>query len=1115
MNPSRRWRAVWTLSSSVTLLLVALVLTPAPAQSEIPPGPSAAAPRTARTLPADQPFASYWFPNDLLTWSPATDPDAPYNRSHTPLRDRFLNAIQVNPHARAGEARICPLDIFWATSGNPSQGALDVNYFAFNYWQYVDQLVFWGGSAGEGLILAPNPGVIDAGHRNGVPVLGTIFFPPGAYGGNIQWVYDLVQQDGDTFPVADKLIEAAEYYGFDGYFVNQETGGGDAALASQLIAFMEYYQAHSDLQLMWYDAMIESGAVAWQEQLNSLNDGFFQDGDVLVSESMFLDFGWSASDLTSSRSYARSLGRSEFDLFAGVDVQANGYNTPVNWSAVFPEGLPHVTSLGLYVPSWTYHSSMGLTDFYARANRFWVGANRDPSNTTTTSAWKGLAHYVPAQSVINDYPFVTNFCTGQGIGYYVDGEKLSPADWSPDGWNNLSLQDLLPTWRWVVESAGTPLYPELDWTDAYYGGNCLKLSGALLADNLVKLYKTDLPVSAATSARIVFKTGKLGPTQMRLALALASDPATFVTYDVGSTTSVGWNTQEIDLGGLSGERILAVGLRFVGNGSQSYSMKIGRIALEDGALAPPDPPSNVAIERRTDEDGFVTLRLRWDHSPSSTVHYNVYRRNPDESLTYLGGTPNNAYFVPEVPYVTGDSLVTIEVEAVGPDFVPSTHALTTFLWNPLPDPASDPDPADGAEDVPRNPRLSWTPGAHAVSHDVYFGSSSPPAFVRNQTAALFQPGDLDARTTYYWRIDEVNDLGTATGPEWSFTTGTAYIDTTAFALDFDGGDDRVDCGNDASLRLTGTGITLEALIRADSWKPNVWEGSIVNKEQNGTGADNGYMLRAGDDGRLSFNLGSGSWHEIVSPAGEMSTGTFYHVAGTYDGATMRLYIDGSEVASAPASFSLADANVNLLIGDSQSNPTRVFDGVIDEVRIWNRPRSREQLALFMNRELPSIYYDSPDSGLVGYWRLNEGTGQLAADLTPFGNDGRLGTTAGSDDADPAWVLVQDFPTGVDDHPGTDASAKPPFTLGPSLPNPFRAETRIRFDLPQTAPVTVIIYDLQGRRVRTLLAGRAAGGPHALTWDGRDDGGNAAASGVYLCRVSSQGREQTRKLLRLR
>jgi len=61
------------------------------------------------TLPG-QPFASYWHPSTLLAWSPATDPDAPYNRSNVPLSGRFSDSFQnVNAHAHAGEARVMPL----------------------------------------------------------------------------------------------------------------------------------------------------------------------------------------------------------------------------------------------------------------------------------------------------------------------------------------------------------------------------------------------------------------------------------------------------------------------------------------------------------------------------------------------------------------------------------------------------------------------------------------------------------------------------------------------------------------------------------------------------------------------------------------------------------------------------------------------------------------------------------------------------------------------------------------------------------------------------------------------------------------------------------------------
>ena len=118
---------------------------------------------------SDQPFASYWFPLEILDWSPSSDPDAPYNRSGVSLKNKFVDSITVvNPNARVNEARVNPLSAFAPTSDNPSQGSLNINYYTFSYWQYVDELVFWGGSAGEGFILAPNPTIIDAAHRNGV-----------------------------------------------------------------------------------------------------------------------------------------------------------------------------------------------------------------------------------------------------------------------------------------------------------------------------------------------------------------------------------------------------------------------------------------------------------------------------------------------------------------------------------------------------------------------------------------------------------------------------------------------------------------------------------------------------------------------------------------------------------------------------------------------------------------------------------------------------------------------------------------------------------------------------------------------------------------------------------
>jgi hypothetical protein len=102
-----------------------------------------------------------------------------------------------------------------------------------------------------------------------------------------------------------------------------------------------------------------------------------------------------------------------------------------------------------------------------------------------------------------------------------------------------------------------------------------------------------------------------------------------------------------------------------------------------------------------------------------------------------------------------------------------------------------------------------------------------------------------------------------------------------------------------------------------------------------------------------------------------------------------------------------------------------------------------------------------------------------------------------------------------------ASAAPIVTpAGPSLavrnaPNPFAGETELSFTLPSAGAVSVIIYDAAGRRVATVHDGALAGGTHRLVWSGRGDDGAPVASGVYRAAVKTDGRIESRKVVKVR
>ena len=90
-----------------------------------------------------------------------------------------------------------------------------------------------------------------------------------------------------------------------------------------------------------------------------------------------------------------------------------------------------------------------------------------------------------------------------------------------------------------------------------------------------------------------------------------------------------------------------------------------------------------------------------------------------------------------------------------------------------------------------------------------------------------------------------------------------------------------------------------------------------------------------------------------------------------------------------------------------------------------------------------------------------------------------------------------------------------FQLRQNYPNPFNSSTAIHFSLATDTAVELTLYDLQGRPVAILLDERRAAGEHVVRWNGRDNAGVAATSGVYLCRLRANSHTATRKLLVLR
>lgn len=207
------------------------------------------------------------------------------------------------------------------------------------------------------------------------------------------------------------------------------------------------------------------------------------------------------------------------------------------------------------------------------------------------------------------------------------------------------------------------------------------------------------------------------------------------------------------------------------------------------------------------------------------------------------------------------------------------------------------------------------------------------------------------------------------------------------ALEFDGTDDYVFVYDDLSIGSDLSQITVEAWINPYSI-PSTGKSRILGKDN----GNNNFIL-AFRDGKLHFLLYLSSW-VIVESSITPSINEWSHVAATYEGTKMKIYVNGQLTGELSKSGILNAGGDNLYMGRDEAPAGQYFEGVLDDVRISDIAR----ISFDLSKPLTA------DPNTVALWHFDEGTGSTTADNSGNGNTGYLGSPlVTGDSAEPTWV----------------------------------------------------------------------------------------------------------------
>ena len=590
--------------------------------------------------------------------------------------------------------------------GYPSKDFASDNY---SMWNYTNLFGSWN----HGLFQAPGSWA-DAAHKNGTDILsGMKFFDTtGGRGGHATgWVnFIKTKNDDGTFKYTRPLIHLLQFLGMDGINYNFEADGYSD---SEVIKF------HQSLYKYANQVNFDNFHIAiytFYSTLTSYNTKYlFGENNEKTSDLML---NYASSDFSynmgpSVQQAKRAMGTAK-GLYAGVWIVTMNRS----WTRLSAEDSKEcgVCLWGEHDQSrfWSYNTGGNaqerMSNYQMLLERGFSGGYRNPADrpeirnaghnwewsgsVAPLSTFPGLASWIPERSAISGkLPFSTHFNTGAGEVYTYKGKKTAGS------WYNMSNQDIVPTYRWLVYDGNTTnvsdkVQPEFTYEDSYTGGSCLKLTGKGTASATdIVLYKTNLTgTSGAIKAQVAIKTGKDTPADSKLALIVRlKNSGEWKEFAVNGTADSKWVEHTVALTGLTSSDVIdRIGLR-VKNTDAQYKLLVGKLAIVDDFTATPQDVKDLNIEVKEENKSSLSVKATWalNSATEETVVYNddanvdhfevLYKNGENGTVSEIGRTSQWATYIGDIEMAESDKPF-IGVRSVSKDL----KTYSPVVWKEVP-----------------------------------------------------------------------------------------------------------------------------------------------------------------------------------------------------------------------------------------------------------------------------------------------------------------------------------------------------------------------------------------------------------------------------------------------